>query len=64
MVQGKIHQAANNYSAACAAFASGSKAVPKDITLKVLASRLEVAGGKSIRAKSLLEEARLGQPKE
>jgi tetratricopeptide (TPR) repeat protein len=63
MVQGQIHQAANNYSAARAAYAAGIKAVSKDITLRVLASRLEEADGKSIRARALLEKARLVNPK-
>ena len=64
MVQGQIHQATNNYSAARAAYAAGIKAVPKDITLRVLASRLEEADGKSIRARALLEKARPSQPEE
>jgi pre-mRNA-processing factor 6 len=63
MVQGQIHQAANNYSAARAAYAAGIKAAPKDITLRVLASGLEEADGKSIRARALLEKARLVNPK-
>ncbi|KAF8488325.1 hypothetical protein F5888DRAFT_1809771 [Russula emetica] len=48
MVQGKIHQAANNYPAARATYLS----------------RLEEADGKSICARALLEKARLvnGQP--
>jgi pre-mRNA-processing factor 6 len=57
MIQEQIHQAANNYSAARAAYAAGTKAVPKDITLRVLASRLEEADGKSIRARALPEKA-------
>ncbi|KAF8503243.1 hypothetical protein F5888DRAFT_1886944 [Russula emetica] len=63
MVQGQIHQAANKHSAARAAYAAGIKAVPKDFTLRVLASRLEEADGKSIRARALLEKARLVNPK-
>jgi len=63
MIQGQIHQAANNYSEARAAYTAGIKAVPKDITLRVLASRLEEADGKSIRARALLEKARLVNPK-
>jgi pre-mRNA-processing factor 6 len=59
MVQGQIHQAANNYSAARAAYAAGIKAVSKDFTLRVLASRLEEADGKSIRARALLNKERL-----
>jgi pre-mRNA-processing factor 6 len=63
VVQGQIHQAASNHSAARAAYVAGVKAVPKDITLRVLASRLEEADGKSIRARALLEKARLVNPK-
>jgi pre-mRNA-processing factor 6 len=62
MVQGQIHQAANN-SAARATHAAGIKAVPKDFTLRVFASRLEEADGKSIRARALHEKARLVNPK-
>ena len=57
MIQRKIHQTANNYSAARAAYAAGTKVVPNDITLRVLASRLEEADGKSIRARALPEKA-------
>jgi pre-mRNA-processing factor 6 len=46
--QGQIHQAADNYSADRAAYAAETKAVPKHITLRMLASRLEEADGKSI----------------
>ena len=63
MVHGQIHQAANNYPAARAAYAAGIKAAPKDIALGVLASRLEEADGKSIRARALLEKAHLVNPK-
>lgn len=63
MIQGQIHQAANNYPAARASYAAGLKTIPKDITLWVLASRLEEADGKSIRARALLEKARLVNPK-
>ena len=51
MIQGQTHQTANNYLTARAAYAAGLKAVSKDNTLWVIASRLEEAdGGKSIRA--------------
>jgi pre-mRNA-processing factor 6 len=64
MVQGWIHQATNNYSAAArAAYAAGIKAAPKDITLWVPASRLDNADGKSIRARALAEKVRLVNPK-
>ncbi|KAF8503248.1 hypothetical protein F5888DRAFT_1799581 [Russula emetica] len=59
----RIHQAANNYSAARAAYATGITVVPKDVTLRVPASRLEEADGKSIRARALLEKTRLVNPK-
>ena len=63
MVQGQILQAAKDYSGAHAVYAAGLKAVPNDITLWVLASRLEEADGKSIRARALIEKARLVNPK-
>jgi hypothetical protein len=56
MVQEHIHQAVNNYSAVRASYAAGTKDVPKDITLRVLASRLEEGDGKSIRARTFLEK--------
>ena len=59
----RIQQATNNYSTACATYAAGIKAVLNDITLRVLVSRLEKAGGKSIRARALLEKAGLVNPK-
>jgi hypothetical protein len=45
------------------AYAAGIKAVPKSITLRVLARRLEEADGKSIRARALPEKACLVNPK-
>ncbi|KAF8271613.1 PRP1 splicing factor, N-terminal-domain-containing protein [Lactarius quietus] len=63
MVQGQILLTAKDFSGARAAYAAGLKVVPKDITLWVLASRLEEADGKSIRARALIEKARLVNPK-
>ena len=51
-----------NYAAARASYAAGLKAVPKSTTLWILASRLEEADNKSIRARALLEKARLVNP--
>ncbi|KAG6836096.1 hypothetical protein H0H93_011434 [Arthromyces matolae] len=62
MIQGQIHQAQKNYSAARASFSTGYKACPKETTLWILASRLEEADGKSIKARALLEKARLVNP--
>lgn len=62
MIQGQIHQTAKDYPAARASFAAGIKRCPKDVTLWILASRLEEADGKSIKARSLLEKARLVNP--
>ena len=62
MIQGQIHQAAHKYPLARAAFAAGIKACPKETTLWVLASRLEEADGKSIKARALLDKARLVNP--
>ncbi|TFY64399.1 hypothetical protein EVG20_g5958 [Dentipellis fragilis] len=41
MVQGQIHQSRKDFAAARASYAAGLKAVPKDVTLWILASRLE-----------------------
>jgi pre-mRNA-processing factor 6 len=65
-VQGQIHQAANNFSAARAAYAAGIKAIPKDITLRVLASRLEEATVRVIEysRKGIARESASSQPEE
>ncbi|KAF4612581.1 hypothetical protein D9613_012724 [Agrocybe pediades] len=49
MIQGQIHQAAGNIRCSC----------PKKPTLWILASPLEEADGRSIKARGLLEKARL-----
>jgi pre-mRNA-processing factor 6 len=59
MMQGQIHQSRNNYPLARASFAAGVKTCSKEPTLWILASRLEEADGKSIKARALLEKARL-----
>ena len=51
MVQGQIHQQQSNNTAARASFAAGIKSCPKEPTLWILASRLEEADGKSIKAR-------------
>jgi len=62
MIQGQIHQSKKNYAAARASFAAGLKACPKEVTLWILASRLEEADGKSIKSRALLDKARLVNP--
>ncbi|KAL9711314.1 U4/U6 x U5 tri-snRNP complex subunit Prp1 [Leucoagaricus gongylophorus] len=62
MIQGQVHQQLKNVSAARASFAAGLRACAKNATLWILASRLEEADGKSIKARSLLEKARLVNP--
>ena len=62
MVQGQIHQSQKDYALARASFAAGLKACPKEVTLWVPASKLEEADGKSIKARALLEKARLVNP--
>lgn len=59
MIQGQIHQDRKEYSAARASYAAGIKQCPKDVTLWILASRLEEADGRSIKARALLDKARL-----
>src|ERR1700749_4834549 len=63
MIQGQIHQSRKDHTAARASFMAGVKACPKEDTLWILASRLEEADGKSIKARSLLERARLVNPR-
>ncbi|KAF7767988.1 hypothetical protein Agabi119p4_7231 [Agaricus bisporus var. burnettii] len=62
IMQGQIHQKLKNITAARKSYATGMKACPKSITLCILASRLEEADGKSIKARALLERARLVNP--
>ena len=62
MVQGQIHQQQSNNTAARASFAAGIKSCPKEPTLWILASRLEEADGKSIKARALLDKARQANP--
>jgi hypothetical protein len=57
MFQGQIHRAANNYSAARAAYAAEIKAAERISPYGY--SLAEKADGKSIRARALLEKARL-----
>ena len=59
MMQGQIYQSRNDYPAARSSFGAGVKACPKEPTLWILASQLEEADGKSIKARALLEKARL-----
>jgi pre-mRNA-processing factor 6 len=63
MIQGQILLAVKVYSGTRAAYAPELKAVPMGIILWVLASWLEEADGKSIRALTLIEKARLMNPK-
>ena len=62
MIQGQIQQSQKYYPAARASYAAGLKACPKEVTLWILASKLEEADGKSIKARALLEKARLVNP--
>lgn len=65
MIQGQIHQydvSPPSISSARASYAAGIKACPKEPMLWVLASRLEEMDGRSIKARALLEKARLVNP--
>jgi pre-mRNA-processing factor 6 len=59
MIQGQIHQSQKDYALARASFAAGLKACPKEPTLWILASKLEEADRKSIKARAPLKKARL-----
>ncbi|KAF9486850.1 TPR-like protein [Pleurotus eryngii] len=62
MIQGQIHESCGNIPQARASYAAGLKVCPKVIPLWILASRLEEKDGKSIKARCLLEKARLVNP--
>lgn len=62
MIQGQIHQDRKNYAAARASFATGINQCSKEVTLWILASRLEEADGRSIKSRALLDKARLANP--
>jgi pre-mRNA-processing factor 6 len=62
MIQGQIHQSRKDYPAARTPYATGLKTCPKDVTLWILASRLEEVDGKSIKSRALLDKARLVNP--
>ncbi|KAF8324232.1 PRP1 splicing factor, N-terminal-domain-containing protein [Amanita rubescens] len=62
MIQGQIHQSKQNYPQARAAYAAGLKSCSNEPVLWILASRLEEADNKSIKARALLDKARLIMP--
>ena len=64
MIKGQILTDMNDLPAARAAYAAGVKACPKSTTLWILASRLEENDGRAIKARALLEKARLVNPKQ
>lgn len=62
MIQGQIHAQLGDLSAARASYTAGMKACSRNPTLRILASRLEEMEGRSIKARSILEKARLVMP--
>ena len=62
MIQSQIQQSQKDYPASRTSYATGLKACPKEVTLWILASKLEEADGKSINTRVLLEKARLVNP--
>ncbi len=62
-MQLQINEERNNISAAREAYTKGVKACPKSVPLWILASRLEEKAGVTIKARSLLEKARMLNPK-
>jgi pre-mRNA-processing factor 6 len=59
MIRGQIFTAQNLIPQARTAYAQGCKACPRSIPLWILAARLEETAGVTIKARSLLEKARL-----
>lgn len=64
MLKGQILTDAKDFAAARAAYAIAVKACPKSVTLWILSSRLEEVSGRAIKARALLEKARLVNPKD
>lgn len=64
MIKGQILTLAKDLPAARAAYAAGVKACPKSTPLWVLSSRLEEQDGRVIKARSILEKARMQCPKD
>jgi len=62
MVQGQIYQSQKNHAVARAVYAADLKQCPKNVALWILASQLEELDGKSIKARALLERARMVNP--
>lgn len=63
MIKGQILEDRDNIPGARQAYAAGTKACPKSITLWILASRLEEKAGIIIKSRALLEKARMQNPK-
>ncbi|KDQ20970.1 hypothetical protein BOTBODRAFT_100573 [Botryobasidium botryosum FD-172 SS1] len=64
MIKGQIHTDMGDIPSARTAYAAGLKSCPKNTTLWILASRLEEKDGRAIKARALLEKARLVNPKQ
>lgn len=64
MIKGQTLEEKKDISGARAAYAAGMKACPKVPTLWILASRLEEKDNKAIKARAILEKARLVNPKD
>jgi len=62
MIQGQILQERKDLAGARVVYAAGMKVCPKEPVLWMLASRLEEADGRSIKARALLDKARLVNP--
>lgn len=63
MIRGQIYTSRDDTAQARAAYAQGCKSCPRSIPLWILSSRLEERAGVTIKARSLLEKARLFNPK-
>jgi pre-mRNA-processing factor 6 len=63
MIRGQIYESRNEVPQARQAYAQGCKACSKSIPLWILSARLEEKAGVTIKARSLLERARLYNPK-
>lgn len=63
MIRGQIYESRNEVALARNAYAQGCRSCPKSIPLWILSARLEEKAGVTIKARALLEKARLHNPK-
>src|SRR5689334_14321864 len=63
MMKGQIYENKGDIQTARDAYTKGTRSCPKSIPLWILSSRLEEKAGVTIKARAILERARMQNPK-